>query len=83
MELVQRKLTTMTAGELIKALSAFAADAPVTVLYPSHDYWGTMLAGNVKSVDYHFVKWSEYHYGFKIVEDIGKGEPEDAVLVLT
>jgi hypothetical protein len=51
----------MTVKRLIEMLSHLPEDAEVRIRQPSHDYWRTMLAGEVRSVEMERLEWSDYH----------------------
>jgi hypothetical protein len=55
---------TMTVKRLIGLLSQLPDEAEVRIRQPSHDYWRTMLAGEVRSVQVESLQWSDYHSTF-------------------
>ena len=61
----------LTKGELIPALQAMpeSDDTPVVFAHPSHDYWGTMLAGEIQMVNAGYIKHSEYHNKDQMVHE--------------
>ena len=60
------ELKTMTVGELRAQLARFPDDAPVVLLQPSHDHWGSELGTPVERVGSGTLEYSAYHRQFKV-----------------
>lgn len=58
----------MTVSELIEQLSYMNKDAEVHFSYGSGDYWRTVVSEEVTSAELGYVKYSDYHRKFKVVE---------------
>lgn len=67
----------MTVSELIRQLEDYDGDSEVMISAPSHDYWGTQLANEVRECDIATVRYSEYHRTNKVVEDDSDSEYEN------
>lgn len=59
----------MTVSELIQNLQQYDGDMEVMTAAPSHDYWGTVCANAVSSIDTANVADSPYHGTNKVVDD--------------
>lgn len=60
----------MKASELIELLRRQDPEAPVFIVYPSHDHKRTALAAVINTVQGHnAVKWSEYHRTYRVADD--------------
>jgi hypothetical protein len=59
----------MTVQQIIDALSQFDPDTEVMTAAPSHDYWGTVTANKVGTIDTANVTYSDYHNTHKVVDD--------------
>ena len=69
----------MTVKELIEELQCFDEDQEVCICSPSGDYWGTMLALNVRNVDTADILWSEYHRTNKIANPDREYDEDDEI----
>lgn len=59
----------MTVKELIEELECFDKDKEIVIAFPSGDYWGTVCANDVESVEEGEIIWSEYHHTNKLIVD--------------
>lgn len=59
----------MTVSELIQNLQQYDGDMEVMTAAPSHDYWGTLNANKVGTIDTANVTYSDYHNTHKVVDD--------------
>lgn len=59
----------MKVAELIEKLQEYDPDTAVHIAFPSGDYWKTILAPTVRSIDESFVKLSNYHDKPALVTD--------------
>lgn len=75
---MNRQINTLTVKELMEILADFDEEMPVVIGYPSHDYWGRMLVGEVgeHEVEERFVVWSNYHDQFQQIDDDETDEPD-------
>lgn len=58
----------MKVKELIRLLESEDPEASVHFQYPSHDYWGTVLASEVSGARDASIKWTEYHREYKLLD---------------
>ena len=66
----------MTVKEIRERLEGMDEDLQVLMAYPSGDYWRTVIAGKIDTVETCRVEWSQYHGKFVLPKE-GKDEPED------
>jgi hypothetical protein len=66
----------MKVYQLIMKLEEHDGDADVFMAYPSGDYWRTIIAGKIDTVESCQVKWSDYHSKFVLPKE-GKDPEED------
>ncbi len=59
----------MTVSQLIEVLQQFDGDTEVMTAAPSHDYWGTVNANKIGTIDTEKVTYSHYHDTYKVVND--------------
>lgn len=71
----------MTISELIEILKQFDGDMEVMTSAPSHDYWGTIQALDINSVNTALVTRSDYHNSDKVVEDYNDDDTREVVLI--
>ena len=66
----------MTVKELMKTLEGLDEDLEVGFEHPSHDYWRSMLIGEVDNVEEGYAKYSEYHQqlGVATEEEVEEAE---------
>lgn len=67
----------MTVAELIEELQGYPGDMKVVLAHPSHDYWNTELAGDIRHVEENYITYSDYHRKDKVTED-----PDDEEVLL-
>ena len=68
----------MTVAELIEKLQSFDDDMEVQFAYPYHDYWHSIVCGNITNIDIEQVKYSEYHRSDKLVDmDEDEEDPDE------
>lgn len=80
---MKEKLNTWTVKQLKEQLEKFDESTPVVFAYPSHDYWQTELAGNIRDIDKVDIEYSNYHNQFQICkEDSEQEEDSQSVVVL-
>lgn len=66
----------MTVGEMRERLEGLDDGLKVLMAYPSGDYWRTIIAGTIDTVETCQVEWSAYHGKFVLPKE-GK-EPEES-----
>lgn len=66
----------MTVRELISKLMYEDSDAEVYFEHPSHDYWRTQLASEVRSLEVKTVGYSDYHQQYALPRDEERVIPE-------
>ena len=67
----------MTVSELIEQLSYMNKDAEVHFAYGSGDHWRTVVSEEVTEADIGYVKYSDYHRKFKVVDRDDDDEEHD------
>jgi len=71
----------MTVGELIEQLKGLDKNLPVHFAYNYGDYWKTVVAPEVSSIEEMPVKHSSYHNMPKLIEDDESGETISAIVL--
>lgn len=71
----------MTVKELIEELSLMDSEKEVLFAYPSEDYWGTVCAGEIDSIETGEVEWSDYHRTYKVKEE--STEDSKSVIIIS
>jgi hypothetical protein len=72
----------MTVEELYDLLEYLPRDMEVVFAYPYGDYIGSIVTGDVDSVEVETVEKSEYHRGWRVPEDrAADGETKTVVVI--
>jgi hypothetical protein len=73
----------MTVSELKAILDRYPDNMPVTIRQYTHDYWNTVRADSVDTVEIVDRKWSNYHRSFVIVDECDdQDDPKSTVLII-
>ena len=71
----------MTVKELIEALKHCDEDQEVKFAYPSGDYWRTVIAGDINSIEDGLVVYSNYHQKMTVVDAEDEVGPHEVILL--
>lgn len=58
----------MKVKNLINILSSLDQDAEIYIIYDYGDYWHSIVATPVKTVEENDIKYSEYHKKYEVVD---------------
>jgi hypothetical protein len=71
----------MKVSELINLLQKQDPDADIHYSYASGDYWRTLLCPTVSRVEVGFIIPTEYHNGFKLIDDQNEDDVRTVVVI--
>lgn len=76
----------MTIKQLLAKLKElgdqYGHDTEVVFAYPAGDYWHTIVAEKIQSIDAGEVEWSAYHRKYEIVDDPEDSEIETKTVII-